>query len=974
MRVMPEVMNTIRRQHGGNTSGLERSLQRLSSGMRINQSSDDAAGLSIASRLLSRSRGSDQASRNIQDGISLARTAEGGLAGLQDMAQRLRELAVMASNDTLTDGERAAIQDEATQVRLQMQAVVTDTTFNGIQVLRGRASSIDSMAPEVDTFSRGRVETLTVNPDVRIETSKTEIAPSRSVIAGNYQSFWNRESLPGWSADDSKIETKSSRTGNLYEFPSTGGVATLTSDQTYTRKTTAVIGGITCTLQNYRRDPLGYDVYDGIYVSRNGSVPQNATEAIFAKVPSTFLSFSFSNSGGQIAIADENILQVASFNPGSLSPFSPAPASIGALTLINQDGDLLDVPQQYVLPQKAEWYQRADGARSIVVEKRNHDGTVTTVPYDASKTNGWSIAADRSTISLHGAAVVDSNDVLTVRYQADDGQVTDLDGNLDIRPSEKPEIYGLGTASSSVRLTRTGLGEIPYDTTNTNGYNYDPVTNTFTVYGDARPSGAQDVILTYQTDRSGGSAVNSNQDGILDFGLSGIPDNWNLNTPGAAQAIRVTVGGTAVAHDATGTNGFSLAGNTIRLHGSARPTATQSVEVDYWQDLTTANQDGEMAIAVSMPDPYGITPGATGPRSMRVYVDGTEIAPDPVNGYEYDAAQSKLVLRGTSLPDVHQSITLKVVLDRDWTAGAHNVQLMQPAAIYSAPQEGSVQVLKSGTPLVQRDPDGFTLDAAAPATVSLRGDSRPDAVGTTYTFRYVTTEDNTFALTPGPEFPVVTACPETYMPTNRGVVVDEASLQVTVNGTSVPADAVNGYTVSKIDGPIIDGVQSYKDYRITLNGTSRLSGTGHTATVEYDYTNFRYTTMRLNIQTGASATDTYALTIDPADLEAIGLDALCLDDADEARKAIAQIDTTIEILARMRGQVGAQINRMTSMEASALESGMQATSARSRIIDLDFGKGVVEMTAFQIKQQAASAVMSQSRQLNSSRIQQLLAA
>jgi hypothetical protein len=113
---MPQVINTnvssLNSQRSLNTSqaSLTTSLQRLSSGLRINSAKDDAAGLAISSRMSSQISGLNQASRNANDGISLAQTAEGGLESISESLQRMRELAVQSSNASNTSTDRAAIQ------------------------------------------------------------------------------------------------------------------------------------------------------------------------------------------------------------------------------------------------------------------------------------------------------------------------------------------------------------------------------------------------------------------------------------------------------------------------------------------------------------------------------------------------------------------------------------------------------------------------------------------------------------------------------------------------------------------------------------------------------------------------------------------------------------------------------------------------------------------------------------------------
>ena len=128
---------TAQRNLGTSQASLATSMQRLSSGLRINSAKDDAAGLAISDRMTSQIRGSNQAARNANDGISLAQTAEGALAEVTSNLQRIRELAVQSSNATNSDSDRASLQAEATQLTAEITRVASQTQFNGINLLDG---------------------------------------------------------------------------------------------------------------------------------------------------------------------------------------------------------------------------------------------------------------------------------------------------------------------------------------------------------------------------------------------------------------------------------------------------------------------------------------------------------------------------------------------------------------------------------------------------------------------------------------------------------------------------------------------------------------------------------------------------------------------------------------------------------------------------------------------------------------------
>ena len=134
-------ISSLNAQRNLTTSGsaLATSLQRLSSGLRVNSAKDDAAGLAIASGMDSQVRGSNQAIRNANDGISLAQTAEGALSQIQENTQRMRELTVQASNSTVSSTNLKQIQKEMDALGSENGRLITSTKFNG-QVLFGSAA------------------------------------------------------------------------------------------------------------------------------------------------------------------------------------------------------------------------------------------------------------------------------------------------------------------------------------------------------------------------------------------------------------------------------------------------------------------------------------------------------------------------------------------------------------------------------------------------------------------------------------------------------------------------------------------------------------------------------------------------------------------------------------------------------------------------------------------------------------------
>lgn len=147
------------RNLGQSQSALTKSMQRLSSGLRINSARDDAAGLAISDRMTSQIRGLNQAARNANDGISLVQTAEGALQESTNILQRMRELAVQSGNDTNSASDRNSLQAEVNQLQSELDRIGTTTTFNNRSLLDGTLNDatfqVGANAGESISFSIG---------------------------------------------------------------------------------------------------------------------------------------------------------------------------------------------------------------------------------------------------------------------------------------------------------------------------------------------------------------------------------------------------------------------------------------------------------------------------------------------------------------------------------------------------------------------------------------------------------------------------------------------------------------------------------------------------------------------------------------------------------------------------------------------------------------------------------------------------
>ncbi|MDN5503841.1 MAG: flagellin [Comamonas sp.] len=178
------------RNLGTSQSSLSTSMQRLSSGMRINSAKDDAAGLAIATRMGTQITGLNQAQRNANDGVSLAQTAEGALSTIGGNLQRIRELAVQSRNATNSTEDRAALQKEVVQLKSEIDRVATTTSFNGTNLLDGsftsKAFQVGANQGElinIDSIQNASVKSLGSWNSVAINASVAGAAPDGGYVA-----------------------------------------------------------------------------------------------------------------------------------------------------------------------------------------------------------------------------------------------------------------------------------------------------------------------------------------------------------------------------------------------------------------------------------------------------------------------------------------------------------------------------------------------------------------------------------------------------------------------------------------------------------------------------------------------------------------------------------------------------------------------------------------------------------------------
>jgi flagellin len=157
-----EAFNT-HRQLVGSASKMAKSMERLSSGYRINRAADDAAGLAISEKMRGQITGLAQAQRNAQDGVSLVQTGEGALTEVHSMLQRVRELRTQFGNDTLSTTDKDAIVAEVSQLAKEIEDTRANTKFNGVALLTGAGGTSGTITLQVGANTGETIDVVTTN-------------------------------------------------------------------------------------------------------------------------------------------------------------------------------------------------------------------------------------------------------------------------------------------------------------------------------------------------------------------------------------------------------------------------------------------------------------------------------------------------------------------------------------------------------------------------------------------------------------------------------------------------------------------------------------------------------------------------------------------------------------------------------------------------------------------------------------------
>jgi flagellin len=318
------------RNLSSSATGLATSLQRLSSGLRINSAKDDAAGLAISERMTSQIRGSNQAARNANDGISLAQTAEGDLTQIGNNLQRMRELAVQSANGTNTGTDRAALDKEVQQLSAEIERTANGSSFNGVKLLDG---SFGSQAFQVGANAG---ETISIDG----------VTSARTSALGQYNGF-NAQglgaitdgsaanltvALTGGTNQSVTVNTVNTDAKSIAAAINNSGVSGLSAIADPTSKAGTTTGKAATASGTASFSLNGVNITTSVALGAQGTSNANTLAAINAQSAATGVVASENGTGLTLTAADGRNIKLDNFTVGTATAATLGDVGLGGFT------------------------------------------------------------------------------------------------------------------------------------------------------------------------------------------------------------------------------------------------------------------------------------------------------------------------------------------------------------------------------------------------------------------------------------------------------------------------------------------------------------------------------------------------------------------------------------------------------------------------------------------------------------------
>jgi flagellin-like hook-associated protein FlgL len=750
-----------------NKNSVSTSMEQIATGKKINSSTQNSSGSSIASSMRTMEKGTGQAIRNVMNAQSMLQVADGAMQALTDLLIRARELGIQASSPALSSQDRTSVEMELKEIRREIASIVTGTSFNDQKILSNRKKP-EKVVLERSLERTFNLNTLNVNTPVQtrgnitgsasigresMQTVTQELIPTTNSITRSPQSTIVTtvlDSSPRWSTDGQRVVFQSTRTpdsAQAYAVPAGGGIPAVPGDglTLAPRATQSPDGNLRLRFPSTAQGLLlerGTMGADGMVYQTIRSYPDYRNHA---NDPSPFsfspvlngniASFAYTDIQGNIQQVDVNVL--------SGNPSAP-------VNLIHTDDrlDFSSINHQVQLSTVPNLVNMNTERSTFSIDKFNDNGARTLEYWDGTGSapeNGYYTVNDRTVAffgeaRIGGEAIDDASDYYQIFFSSDtnvggDSFAVSLPDNVDIYNmdgSAGPRSLRISVGNQLVERADL-LASAPGQNESVNGVYVNTSQRRVEFYGTFRPNSNESVTITYRPDERG-------ENGLAEFSVPDNIDTYNLVDQDLSlnRALRVFVGNREVPYDTGSQQGYQYdrANGRILIAGDFRPDvhSRERVRIEYKQD-TSGNNTSEEVFGIpveSLPILYNLD--SSDPKSLRVYRNDVDEVPwSNQNGFQIGSDQQLIELYGSYRPDSTDTYSvyyLRTIDPQVQADGRVIVPLTTSPANYGVvdpaiPDTFNVFVNGQRIPYDPSQTNGFTYDVDN-QRIEIFGNSRPN--------------------------------------------------------------------------------------------------------------------------------------------------------------------------------------------------------------------------------------------------------
>ena len=947
-----------------NTQAQAKSTEKLSSGYRINRAADDAAGLAISEKMRKQMRGLDRASTNAQDGVSAVQTAEGALGEVQDMLQRMNELAVQAANGTNSESDRSAIQNEIDQLTTEIDRVSETTKFNETYLLKGDRLQ----TRQVSYAFNNNFETKAASANMYADGASGMHIGGNDLQGNAWSDGTGIEFVKGAKQDDQNAIAKALR------------------DQ-----------GVTVTYHSEYADPTnGSDegsVKNGYTLTLNGDAAQKYN--VVTVDPGTFTTGKAGETDGLAKNDDGTLKNIATFAIQDKNGNNIAMIKVGGANMESADKTNKDKTQSSILTAESVTAAKNENEISQYFDKDGNKISQNALGSYYSLTSGGTAQAD-------GADTTSAAKALNVTNPAvnDDDVLTYSDQKWRNSAGEEVNLkdYGITAADlgddiktgQTIHYTapKEAFGEVD-DPTHASMYDLTDVGNKY--------KGGKDITVTYLSKVESDGIKAGTADGLDELEAQGVYD-----TSKAAAAATTTItytaakavdgDGTLVKTESTRDPDTKLWSNGSHVNTSEKANALVSTaEFTYTKAKVTTdankaqiaiNDDALLKDIQAVADAGLLTFKATAIDADTGYA--TEGVWTDKDGHEVDVSKV-LDTSKYATEDMKDGETLQITAGT-WKMKTHDLEGNEV-------ERDSVNLSDYGLELKDTAKQSDAYSASGAATISIEAGkwTAAEEGGSTYE-SYGADSINTNArmqtygvkLTeglPSDGENITLNAAEWYIDgdTSKSSYSagsdGSAETQLGIKSTTNQASSVlskGGDTVTihaKVDSAATLDAGSADGIKVRADSQRVFDAVGNETTLDVRSVSAKRDVkgdLSLKLHVGADATSNNQIQVNIADMSAksLGVNGMKIDGADDtnARNAIETIKEALKKVSDQRASLGAAQNRLEHTINNLDNVVENTTAAESRIRDTDMAEEMVTYSKNNILAQAGQSMLAQANQ------------